>query len=251
MRVNWVEPHVELEAVTAWVGPAPASEGAIAEVLRAEISAAGCLLRTVLVRRVVRVLGVMHATPENSVLEVQDRLQRAGDLTAADGGLIAATPLRLVDIDETRSLVVSSLPTSYLRPRLGGTWTFAGVSRRIQRMPLLESKLRTALNELGGLRLSLEQWCGFDRPQDVAYSGMDGDAGNPRGDFVADASGLWLQLHSWIPWPEYRFLAALAEESIRVPAGRAGYRLTQRNARRVAERLKERISFEFKGEELL
>lgn len=103
------------------------SQALLAEMIRAEISAAKSLRRTVLVRRVCTRLQLDKPYREvvNSIIE---KLVLQREILAIEQGFIVVTPIRGIKLSPTRTLLLSALPTLRLEVLLN--YSVQGVEQR-------------------------------------------------------------------------------------------------------------------------
>lgn len=149
--------------LTKWLGyPAESMEG-LAELIRAEVTSGGLVTRTALANSTLRRLEGLAPWSKEEVSRAIEELVECGDLVRGDLGAIAGTPLRMVDVDQERSLVISSLPLHILRPAMPGTWQVSRCRRELRRLPLIEARIAKGLAELNGVRIPFEQWCKLDQ----------------------------------------------------------------------------------------
>jgi len=92
-------------------------------------------------------------------------LEADGDFSVARGGVLHASPVRAVMLDEGTHRIVTSLPTRALGPRLPGTLELDGVHRTHRSAPDRPGEFETTIDSLGGVVLSVEAWAGLDRRQ--------------------------------------------------------------------------------------
>jgi hypothetical protein len=143
-----------------WPGD-PASDTAVAELLRAELSARGSCSRAVLLRRVSSaVTALTGANAETRTADVCEQLQYDGEITVAAGGIAYSTPLRVIDLGDNTYRVVCSLPTPRLLEYLPGV-SCDGL-RRIARVASgAAAEFGARLASAGGALLSAASWSGL------------------------------------------------------------------------------------------
>lgn len=150
------------------------ADDALAEVLRAEVTARGQCRRASAITRVVRAVASAVEVSKERVAEVCDSLERDGDFSVAPGGVLHATPLRLVEVQSELLRVVSSLPARHLRQRLPGSMRSAGVLRHLVVGETDASAVATALEAYGGVRLSAAEWAGLELAPHADDAWLDG-----------------------------------------------------------------------------
>jgi hypothetical protein len=134
------------------------SKPLIIEMVRAEISAARSLRRTVLIRRVLTRLQLS----ENSrviVNSIINALIKRKDILAIDQGLITITPIRAIELGPTRVAILSSLPTSRLEAILNQP--IEGDEQRSIKGRV--TAFETVLKDAGGLLLSVGEYAGVNQ----------------------------------------------------------------------------------------
>ena len=114
-------------------GDAPDSTEALSDLVRAEVHARKHASRAATLSRVARLLAQAAPLDEERLDEICDALEREGDLLLAPGGILYATPTRVVALKKN-ARVFSSIPTRVLAAALG--WTSP---RREPPAPLLRS----------------------------------------------------------------------------------------------------------------
>jgi hypothetical protein len=147
--------------VNSGVASEPATV-AVAELLRAELTARGNSTRTTLVRRVRQVVAPLLALERETVLGVCSDLERAGDVNEAPGGVLFATPLRAIRLGPIEFRIVGSMPTALLQAKLRGTWTSYGVIRNCRIDQSTDEEWRATVASEGGVIISPETWAGFE-----------------------------------------------------------------------------------------
>ena len=135
---------------------------AVAELLRAELTARGNATRTMLVRRVQQIVAPLLALERETVLAACSDLERAGDVNEAPGGVLFATPLRAIRLGPMEFRIVGSMPIALLQSKLPGTWTSHGVIRNCRIDQGTDEEWRATVASEGGVIISPETWAGFD-----------------------------------------------------------------------------------------
>lgn len=151
----------------ARLGVDATSDEGVADLLRAEVHARGQAARALTLERVVRMAGPALALAGDRVAEVCETLVREGDFVLATGGLLAATPLRMVPLPDGSARVFCSAPTPAVRAWLGDDVVRAGARRSIP----FSSVVADLAERSGGRVVAPEQWAGFLRtaPADRAF----------------------------------------------------------------------------------
>ena len=163
MRLKLANPRDAFAAAS--VNPGEAVEldtVAVAELLRAELTARGNATRTMLVRRVQQIVAPLLALERETVLAACSDLERAGDVNEAPGGVLFATPLRAISLGPMEFRIVGSMPIALLQSKLPGTWTSHGVIRNCRIDQSTDEQWRATVASEGGVIISPETWAGFD-----------------------------------------------------------------------------------------
>lgn len=92
-RLALIDDDQALEFFRALLGAEPARETAIAELIRAEVSARGFCQRATTVRRICRFAAPVVNLDVAMVNDLCTQLEREGDILMADAGLLVAPPL--------------------------------------------------------------------------------------------------------------------------------------------------------------
>lgn len=133
--------------------PGPvATDEALAEVIREELFAAGTLSRAVLQRRVT---GRTGASNEH-IRPVIERLGAIGDLTEGGGGILASSPVRLIDRGAARAYWLGTPPRRWLARHASSVCIVEGWPRSVH----LDAEARAAAQRLGGVVLGVAEWAG-------------------------------------------------------------------------------------------
>lgn len=159
MRLTLLDTSTGLDHTSAMLGVEPSTELGLAELLRAEVTARGTTPRFATLERIRRLVAPIVMIDHELLARTCEALVREGDLVLASGGLLAATPVRLVRLAGEVARVVSSLPTHDLRVALGVDVARRGLVRQVVYTETCEA----ALAALGGVALTPAQWAGLDR----------------------------------------------------------------------------------------
>ncbi len=129
----------------------------ITTIIRAEISAAQTLLRTVLVRRVLSRLE-LDPSEKESVNNAVESLISNKELLSIGQGLVSVTPLRAIELSFSRVALLTALPDEQLSTLVGQP-VIGGLQRCIE----LESEsINPVLNETQGRLLTVSDYVGLD-----------------------------------------------------------------------------------------
>lgn len=159
MRLTILDLPAGIEHMSAMLGADTSTELGLAELLRAEITARGTAPRGATLERIRRLVAPIAVIDPELLARTCEALVREGDLVLAAGGVLAATPVRLVRLAGDVARVVSSLPTVDLKVALGVEVERRGLVRKVPWTTAGE----TAVAALSGVVLSPEEWAGLDR----------------------------------------------------------------------------------------
>lgn len=148
------------------LGGTPDSIEALSDLARAEVHARHHAPRAATLARVARLLAPAVLVEEEQLDEVCGTLEREGDVVLTPGGILYATPIRVVAI-KNNARVFSSLPTRTLAAAVGREVSAKGATRTVASV----NGLAEAVMKLGGAMVTPEAWAGFDRtpPADAAF----------------------------------------------------------------------------------
>lgn len=143
--------------LTQLAGGAPDSQEALSDVIRAEVHARKHAPRAATLSRVARLLAPAVLVEEEQLDEACDALEREGDLMLVPGGVLYATPTRVVVL-RTSARVFSSLPTRTLATVLGRPVAATGSARSVAST----EGLTEAVAKVSGVMVAPETWAGLD-----------------------------------------------------------------------------------------
>lgn len=158
MTLSHVTREEALKRLAQSPAGAPDSLEALCDLVRAEIHARKHAPRAATLSRVARLLAPAIALDELRLDEACDALEREGDVMLNPGGILYATPTRVV-ATETSARVFSSLPTRALAKALGCDLGAKGASRTISSV----EGLHEAVSKVSGVMVTPEAWAGLDR----------------------------------------------------------------------------------------
>ena len=166
MPLALVTPEDAARRLLHIVGRAADSIETLADLVRAEVHARKHAPRAATLSRVARLLAPAVAVDDQRLEEVCEALEREGDLVLAPGGILYATPLRIVDL-KTRARLFGSLATRVITGALGREVSVLGATRTVARV----DGLADAVAKLGGALVSPEVWAGLHRTEhaDAAF----------------------------------------------------------------------------------
>ena len=137
---------------------APDSTETLCDILRAEVHARKHAPRAATLSRVARLLAPAITLDEQRLEEACDALEREGDVMLNPGGILYATPTRVVPIDKT-ARVFSSVPTRALAKALGREISAKGAARTINSV----EELTESVAKISGVIVPPDAWAGLDR----------------------------------------------------------------------------------------
>jgi len=136
---------------------APDAFEALCDLVRAEVHARKHAPRAATLSRVARLLAPAITLDGQRLDEACHSLEREGDVMLNPGGILYATPTRVVAI-ETSARVFSSLPTRALAKALGRDVSAKGALRTITSV----DGLTEAVAKMSGMMVPPEAWAGLD-----------------------------------------------------------------------------------------
>ena len=136
--------------------------------MRAEVHARKYAPRAATLSRVARLLAPAITLDEQRLDEVCDALEREGDVMLNPGGILYATPTRVVAVEKS-ARVFSSLPTRALAKALGREISAKGASRTIASV----EGLTEAVAKVSGVMVPPEAWAGLDRAPNADAAFLD------------------------------------------------------------------------------
>jgi len=136
----------------------PDSFESLCDIVRAEVHSRKHAPRAATLLRVARLVAPAIQLDEQRLDEVCDALEREGDVILNPGGILYATPTRVVAI-EKGARVFSGVPTLALAKALGRDIAAKGASRTITKV----DGLTEAVAKVSGVMLLPEAWAGLDR----------------------------------------------------------------------------------------
>ncbi|MFY9510350.1 MAG: hypothetical protein WAQ05_05195 [Rubrivivax sp.] len=147
------------------LGNPPDSVEALSDLLRQEVHARQHAPRAATLLRLARLLAPAVSVDQQRLDEVCDALERESDVVLAPGGVLYATPTRVVILKHV-ARIFSSVPTRPLAAVLGREIVAKGPTRTVTSF----DGLTDAVASVGGADVSPEVWAGMDRtpPADAA-----------------------------------------------------------------------------------
>lgn len=146
------------ERLAGLAGGGADSEGTLSELLRAEVHARKHAPRAATLARVTKLLASAVTLDEDRLEEVCRALELVGDVVLAPGGVLYATPTRVV-ILETHARVFGSIPTRALAAALGRDVSVVGLTRTLAKT----GGLAELVAQIEGALVTPEVWAGLDR----------------------------------------------------------------------------------------
>lgn len=157
MRILSEEQAGELASAIVGAGLSPLDTAA--ELVRHEVSARRQCPGHLVARRVCRLAAPVTALDPEMVQNVCDELEREGDLVLAEGGLLYATPVRIVVLGGGAYRFVCTLPSVRLVASVAGDWS----RQRLRRVCKPGRPVEEIATNLRGVVLTPEAWAGLDR----------------------------------------------------------------------------------------
>lgn len=148
------------------LGGPPSSIEALSDLVRGEVHARHHAPRAATLSRVARLLTPAVIVEGERLDEICDALEREGDVVLGPGGVLYATPTRVVAL-KSSARVFSSVPTRTLAAAVGREVSAKGATRTVASV----DGLAEAVVKLGGAMVAPEAWAGLDRtpPADAAF----------------------------------------------------------------------------------
>ncbi|MCB9797534.1 MAG: hypothetical protein H6741_33000 [Alphaproteobacteria bacterium] len=159
MMLTLLEPTAAGERLRETLCVAPGSDEGLCAMFRAEIHARGQAPRAATIERVERMVGPLLELETGRLATLCDALVREGDLVRAPGGILWATPLRVVPLPGGVARLFSSVPTPKLAHVLERRPEALGATRSVA----WEESMEASVAAFGGRVLSPEVWAGLDR----------------------------------------------------------------------------------------
>jgi hypothetical protein len=158
MALALVTRHEAVKQLAQRAGGAPDSFEALSDLLRAEVHARKHAPRATTLSRAARLLAPAALIGEEQLDEVCDALEREGDLVLTPGGVLYATPTRVVALKKI-ARVFTSLPTRTLAAALGREISTTGATRAVAST----DGISEAVSKISGVMVTPEAWAGLDR----------------------------------------------------------------------------------------
>lgn len=136
---------------------------AIAGALRSELWARRVTSRRGLCDRIIQMFAPIEQLSLDSVKQVLEDLERTGDATPGPRGMVAAAPLRAVDVGGHRYLLFGSIPDSTLRELLPNLEVVIGLRRWTDVPPTTADVFPELVAGGGGIVVSAERWSSIHR----------------------------------------------------------------------------------------
>ncbi|MDP1917105.1 MAG: hypothetical protein Q8L14_12770 [Myxococcales bacterium] len=168
MTLSHVTREEAVKLLTQSRAGGPDSIEALCDLLRAEIHARQHAPRAATLSRVARLLAPAIAVDEERLDEACDALEREGDVMLNPGGILYATPTRVVAM-ATSARLFSSLPTRALSKELGRDVSAKGASRTLTSI----DGLNEAVAKASGVMVSPDAWAGLDRTPNADAAFLD------------------------------------------------------------------------------
>lgn len=157
MTLSHVTREEAVKRLAQLSGGAPNSIEWLTDLVRAEVHARKHAPRAATLARVARLLAPAVSIDDASLDEACDALEREGDVVLAPGGILYATPTRVVAL-ETSARVFSSVPTRVLAKSIGRDISAKGASRTVASI----EGLTETVGNVNGVMVPPEAWSGLD-----------------------------------------------------------------------------------------
>lgn len=158
MALSLVTQEDATKRLAQLAGGAADSLGALSDLVRAEVHARTHAPRAATISRLARLLAPAALVEEKRLDEVCGALEREGDLVLAPGGVLYATPTRVVALKKCARLF-GSLPTRVLAAVLGREVAAVGAVRTVA----TTDDLANVVAKVGGALVTPDSWAGLDR----------------------------------------------------------------------------------------
>jgi hypothetical protein len=158
MALLLLSPEDAARRIAQRTGRPHGSAEALSDLLRAEVHARKHAPKAATISRAARLLGHITPTIEERLDEVCNALEREGDFVLAPGGLLFATPTRVV-VTSKSARVFSSVPTRALAAALDREVSTLGATRTVASTGGLAERI----SKVGGVVVTPEAWAGLDR----------------------------------------------------------------------------------------
>ncbi len=158
MALTTITPEGAAERLAQRAGAATDSEETLSDLIRAEVHARKHAPRASTLARIAKLLAPAVTLDEDRLEDVCGALERVGDVVLAPGGVLYATPTRVVVL-ETHARVFGSLPTRALAGALGRDVSAVGATRTLPN----SDDLASLVAQIEGAVVTPEMWAGLDR----------------------------------------------------------------------------------------
>lgn len=160
MKVTYCDP-ADCRALTHLDGDPP-DEAALADQVRAEVSARGATPRASALERIRVRLDGLCGVDLDQLGSICDALVAEGDLVLGPGGVLFSTPLRVVALEAGAYRLFCSAPTRALAVHLGVDLD-GGIRRDLPAPTGDHGQVRARVERAGGVLVSGAGWAGLDR----------------------------------------------------------------------------------------
>lgn len=143
-------------------GDPRADEHALAELVRAEVTARGTVRRASLLAAVGMFLGDTDGAHAERAADLLERLEQVGDVVYGRAGVVAAAPLRVVRRGGGRYLIIGAQPTRELERALAVGGVAAGMPRTVALSAEATEAFERGAASIGAV-LSADEWAGLER----------------------------------------------------------------------------------------
>lgn len=158
MPLAILDPGSAAAHLTEALGADWETDEGLCAMLRAEVHARGNVQRAVALDRVRRLIEPMANLDAERLASMCDALVREGDLVLAPGGVLWATPLRVVPVGSGGARLFGSVPNGPLARTLDTSITLRRASRSVR----WSESMGTRIGAVGGRVVTSETWAGLE-----------------------------------------------------------------------------------------
>lgn len=158
MGLSQINSEEALRRLAQSQASAPDSIQYLCDCVRAEVHARKHVPRAVALSGVVRLLAPVISIDDQRLDEACDALEREGDVLLNPGGILYATPTRVVAL-EKNARIFSSIPTRKLAAALNRDISARAALRTVNSL----DGLPEAVGKVSGVMVSPEAWSGIER----------------------------------------------------------------------------------------
>lgn len=142
------------------IGGVPPEEDVLVEMIRCELWAQNTVPSKTLCRQVANLSHPISVIMPDSIRELLEEMERAGDVITGPRGMVASAPIRIVPNGEGRYRLFGTLPDRLLKNRVESILKI-GTTRELYCNA--KERIDDLLNQYGGILLDPDRWAGLDR----------------------------------------------------------------------------------------